>query len=76
MSFILKMLSAKSDISSKRFNGTIGFLCCIFLGMAIIIFRVDIKPSHESIFETMIYASAIILGATVAEGMFTKRQRQ
>jgi hypothetical protein len=60
--WITDMLSKSTNVSSKRVNGTIGFICSIIF--IAIWARTEIP--------TLLYVSALLLGLETVSGVFKK----
>ena len=69
MSFITKMISGKSDVSSKRVNGSIGFLAGVILVCIITLTSIELTEVKKDLLVSLLVVSAALLGVTVFEGL-------
>lgn len=69
--FIKKIISSESGVSSKRFNGTIGF--AIFCFLVIFIVSLDIINDYKleqtsvTLLNTLSYTSGLLLGIGILD---------
>lgn len=75
--FIKDTLSSETDLSSKRFNGTVAY---ILASLTIIVISVSdffkdwsLSNTGESLLETVLWSGVTLLGATAVEKMWTKK---
>ena len=66
--FLKNLFSNDSSVSSKRVNGTIGWVLACLLTMLIVVADIDVKPAQEGLINSLFLASsALVAGGTVAE---------
>lgn len=75
--FIKEILSSETDLSSKRFNGTIAYLLAALAIITISLsdFFKDWTLSNisESLLEIVLWSGAALLGATAVEKIWTSK---
>ena len=74
--FIKKMISSSNESSSKRFNGTYGFaIFCLMIIFLVTYDKIDngeIEAPTSELLKLLGYLSALLLGVTAIEKIWTK----